>query len=135
MIILVEGESELELLNNKYLKIIYPILTNIDIIKAESNRVIENSILPNKRKYKTPYLIVIDMDKIINVDKEKNRFNIKNKDGYFIYNEKENYYYGDKRVETKYKRIRIEKMVEKCRFHYSLPFYACRDADFNQLKK
>ena len=135
MIILVEGESELELLNNKYLKIMYPILTNIDIIKAESNRVIENSILPNKRKYKTPYLIVIDMDKIINVDKEKNRFNIKNKDGYFIYNEKENYYYGDKRVETKYKRIRIEKMVEKCRFHYSLPFYACRDADFNQLKK
>ena len=71
MIILVEGESELELLNNKYLKIMYPILTNIDIIKAESNRVIENSILPNKRKYKTPYLIVIDMDKIINIDKEK----------------------------------------------------------------
>ena len=50
MLILVEGESELELLNNKYLKIVYPFLKNIDIIKASSNKVIENSLLPNKRK-------------------------------------------------------------------------------------
>lgn len=134
MILLVEGESELELLNNKYLRTIYPILTNLDIVKAESNRVIESSLLPNKRNYKTPYLVVIDMDKIICVDKEKNKFNIKSKDGYFLYKEKENYYYGDKRLEIHHKRIRIEKMVQKCRFHYSLPFYACRDTNFYVLK-
>ena len=49
MLILVEGESELELLNNKYLKVVYPFLKNIDIIKASSNKVIENSLLPNKK--------------------------------------------------------------------------------------
>ncbi len=134
MIVLVEGESELELLNNKYLKIIYPILSDVDIIKAESNRVIENSLLPNKRNYKTSYLIEIDMDKVMSVDVKENKFKIKNRDGYFIYNEKENYYYGEKRVETYERRNRINKMIEKCRFHYSLPFYACRDTNFYDLK-
>lgn len=135
MLILVEGESELELLNNKYLKILYPILKNIDIIKASSNKVIENSLLPNKRNYKTPYLIIVDMDKIIIKNKEQNKMDIKNKDGYFVFNNKENYYYGKKRLETYYKRKRIEKMTEKCRFHYKLPFYSCDDQNFYELKK
>lgn len=135
MLILVEGESELELLNNKYLKILYPILKNIDIIKASSNKVIENSLLPNKRNYKTPYLIIVDMDKIIIKNKEQNKMDIKNKNGYFVFNNKENYYYGKKRLETYYKRKRIEKMAEKCRFHYKLPFYSCDDQNFYELKK
>lgn len=135
MLILVEGESELELLNNKYLKILYPILKNIDIIKASSNKVIENSLLPNKRNYKTPYLIIVDMDKIIIKNKEQNKMDIKNKNGYFVFNNKENYYYGKKRLETYYKRKRIEKMTEKCRFHYKLPFYSCDDQNFYELKK
>lgn len=134
MLILVEGESELELLNNKYLKIVYPFLKNIDIIKASSNKVIENSLLPNKRNYKTPYLIIIDMDKIIKKNKEQNKMDIKSKDGYFVFNNKENFYYGEKRIETYYKRKRIEKMTEKCRFHYQLPFYSCNDENFNDLK-
>ena len=135
MLILVEGESELELLNNKYLKILYPILKNIDIIKASSNKVIENSLLPNNRNYKTPDLIIVDMDKIIIKNKEQNKMDIKNKDGYFVFNNKENYYYGKKRLETYYKRKRIEKMTEKCRFHYKLPFYSCDDQNFYELKK
>lgn len=134
MLILVEGESELELLNNKYLKIVYPFLKNIDIIKASSNKVIENSLLPNKRNYKTPYLIIIDMDKIIKKNKEQNKMDIKSKDGYFVFNNKENFYYGEKRIETYYKRKRIENMTEKCRFHYQLPFYSCNDENFNDLK-
>lgn len=134
MLILVEGESELELLNNKYLKIVYPFLKNIDIIKASSNKVIENSLLPNKRNYKTPYLIIIDMDKIIKKNKEQNKMDIKSKDGYLVFNNKENFYYGEKRIETYYKRKRIENMTEKCRFHYQLPFYSCNDENFNDLK-
>ncbi len=134
MLILVEGESELELLNNKYLKVVYPFLKNIDIIKASSNKVIENSLLPNKRNYKTPYLIIIDMDKIIKKNKEQNKMDIKSKDGYFVFNNKENFYYGEKRIETYYKRKRIENMTKKCRFHYQLPFYSCNDENFNDLK-
>ena len=91
--------------------------------------------MPNKRNYKTPYLIIVDMDKIIIKNKEQNKMDIKNKDGYFVFNNKENYYYGKKRLETYYKRKRIEKMTEKCRFHYKLPFYSCDDQNFYELKK
>lgn len=133
MILMVEGESELELLNNKYIKILFPILSNLDIIKV--NKVIENSLLPNKRNYRTPYLILIDMDKTIVKQKDSNQFKKIQSGGYFIYDEKERFYYGEKRIQTYQKRKRIEKMLEKCQFHYTLPFYACQDANFYALKQ
>lgn len=131
MLLLVEGESELELFNNKILREIYPTLKNVDIIKASNDNVIKNSILPNKRTYKTPYVVLIDMDKVM-VYNNHNTF--KKRENYFIYNEKERNFYGIKRIQTNYVRKKIEKMIEKCKFHYRLPFYSCTDSNYTELK-
>ena len=132
MLINVEGETELELLKNKYLKEIFPYLKNLEIVKGMSNQTISNLVAPNRRNYQTPCISLIDMDKLL-IWKNGNRFQLKvpkdwNK-------EKEGYYYGKKRKNTLYLRKRIEKMCNKCRFWYNLPLYSCEDSNYKELLK
>lgn len=135
MLLLVEGESELQLFNNYYLKEIFPILKNIDIIKAATDNVIKKGLLPDERNYSIPYLIIIDMDKVMVCKPKENKFVPNKKDGYFKEYKKEKYYYSDKRLMTYQLRKRIKGMMEKCRFHYILPFYSCTDNNYYELIK
>ena len=133
MLLLVEGESELQLFNDPNLRQVYPILKKLDIIKAATDSVIKDGVLPSKMNYRTPYLILIDMDKVIVPHPQKNEFVVNAKDGYFKRYEKEKYYYGEKRENTYQLQKRIRAMLEKCRFHHILPFYACTDKNYYDL--
>ncbi len=135
MLLLVEGESELQLFYNPYLQEIYPILKKIDIIKAATDNVIKEGLLPDKRNYRMPYLILIDMDKVMVPNTQENKFVVNKKDGYFREHIKEKYYYGMKRQATYELQKKIRNMMEKCRFHYILPFYSCTDPNYYELIK
>lgn len=135
MFLLVEGESELELFNNKYLRELYPVLKSIDIIHGAANEVATGIILPNKRNYRTEFVILKDLDKVIKITKKGNKVEneFKLQKSEFKYNNKEKFYYGYKRIHTLDKRKRIQNIVDKCKFHYSLPFYSSVDSNYYDL--
>ena len=127
-----EGESEIELFTNKYIKALFPFLKQFDVYKALSNDVIRKVIYQNNKKTRTPYLQLVDMDKIISYDKTDNCFNWKN---YMKENNlHEKYLINQKRNYSKQKRYALLKrliaMTEKCRFHRFTPLYSCIDNNF-----
>ena len=69
-ILFVEGETELELFSNPYIKILFPKLKEIDVFKAMSDEPILNIMNPKLVNTHTPYMCLIDMDKAIRYDKE-----------------------------------------------------------------
>lgn len=128
----VEGETELELFRNKYLKLIFPRLKEVEIVSGMSNHVIYNLTAPGKRNYQVPGFCVMDMDKVLVKRESQNRFVFKElKEDYPI--EKEIYHYGKKRKNTLYLRKRIKSMCEKCNFSFQYPFFSCEDKNFNVL--
>lgn len=131
MIILVEGETELELLQNPYLRILFPILKQTEIIKGMSDKVIYRIVDTTTRHYNVPMIALVDMDKILQWDFEK-KCMIWKTDYHFI-SEREKFYYGDRRNKTEFMRKRIQSMCNKCKFTYWLPFYACDDNNYIQL--
>ncbi len=135
MFIQVEGATELELFNNRYLKQLYPVLKNVDVIYGGADEVTARIISPERRNYKTKFLIVKDIDKVIRPRKEEKRIlnKFEEQRGAFIYNDKEIFLYGKKRIEILQLRKRIKNILEKCKFHYKLPFYSCTDENYRDL--
>lgn len=132
MVLNVEGETELELFRNKYLKLVFPRLKEVEIVSGMSNHVIYNLTAPGKRNYQVPGFAVMDMDKVLMKKDGQNRFDFKElKQDYPI--EKEIYHYGKKRRDTLYLRKRIKRMCEKCNFFFRYPFFSCEDGNFNVL--
>lgn len=132
MVLNVEGETELELFRNKYLKLVFPKLKEVEIVSGMSNHVIYNLTAPGKRNYQVPGFAVMDMDKVLMKKDGRNRFEFKElKEDYPI--EKEIYHYGKKRRDTLYLRKRIKSMCEKCNFFFRYPFFSCDDRNFNFL--
>lgn len=131
MVLSVEGETELEVFKNKYLREVFPELKMIEIVTGMSNQIVYNLSAPDKRNYQTPGLSVIDMDKVLVKRQGVNRFVFKPLKGYPT--EKETYFYGEKRRNTLYLRKRIQRMCEMCNFYYKLPFYSCDDENFQCL--
>ena len=128
----VEGETELELFRNKYLKLVFPRLKEVEIVSGMSNHVIYNLTAPGKRNYQVPGFCVMDMDKVLMKKGGQNRFDFKElREDYPI--EKEIYHYGKKRKNTLYRRKRIKSMCEKCNFFFQYPFFSCEDENFNML--
>lgn len=133
LILLVEGESELELFNHKWIKKLYPILEELDIVKGMSNDVVFNIISPEKRNYNIPFVSLIDMDKVMKKQDKQNKFVLTKQ--FWNDNKKERYYYSKKRIDTFYKKNKIYNIINKCKFHYELPCYACVDKNYFDLIK
>ena len=131
MIILVEGETELELLQNPYLRILFPILKEAEVIKGMSDQVIYRIVDTTTRHYNVPMVALLDMDKILQWDDARNRMIWKAEYRFVAKGEK--YLYGKKRMDTVPIRMRIEKMSEKCKFSYQYPFYASKDENFKEF--
>jgi Predicted ATP-dependent endonuclease of the OLD family len=128
----IEGETELELFENKYIKELFPILKQADIVnKAMSDDVVKKIISPKIRKYFTPMISLVDMDKVIEKNKNENSFKIKENFFKSLNIDNERYYYTDKRIKTYNTRKRIYAMATKCRFDNKLPFFSCNDINFN----
>lgn len=132
VILNVEGDSEIEVFSNKYLHKLFPVLDQVDLVTGMSNGVINNIISPSERKYKTSIISLIDMDKVIFKAANENKMEINKKEKFFNH-EAEKYYYTMRRYKTLNRKKRIYSMVDKCRFHYKLPFYSCSDPNFYEL--
>lgn len=131
MVLNVEGETEMELFRNKYLKLVFPRLKEAEIVSGMSNHVIYNLTAPGKRNYQVPGFSVMDMDKVLAKKEGQNRFDFNELNDYPI--EREIYHYGKKRKRTLYLRKRIKSMCEKCNFFYQYPFFSCEDENFKIL--
>lgn len=128
MVLLVEGETELELFQNPYLRTLFPVLKNVEVIKGMSDKVVYRIISPESRRYNIPLVAMLDMDKILEYNYAKRKMTLKQE--YFTFNGKESLYYGNLRIDTRDKRKRIETMSQKCRFSYQYPFFSSIDNNF-----
>lgn len=134
--ILVEGETELELFTNYYIRELFPFLKHIDLYKALSNDVLRDIVHPNQIKTRIPFLLIIDMDKAIKYQRANNKFELGDYLKKSRLNTKENFLFNKKKNFTRYNtylaRKRICAMTEKCRFHIFTPMYSCKDPNFKQ---
>ena len=131
-ILFVEGETELELFSNPYIKILFPKLKEIDVFKAMSDEPILNIMNPKLVNTHTPYMCLIDMDKAIRYDKERKKLFLKNE--YFPSNVKERFQYRNKHEFNEYlyaQRKRINAMSDKLHIHYYMPFQSCDDPNYH----
>ncbi|MBU3202213.1 retron Eco8 family effector endonuclease [Clostridium estertheticum] len=132
-LLLVEGESEMELFQNKYLNSLFEQLRYAEVVKGMSNDVIYRTVSPDTRNCNIPIVSLIDMDKVY-------VYGNKIEDKYFMFNDKERYYFyrnGDEKNKTraniKNKRKRIYSMAEKCKFNYVYPFFATEDETYMEF--
>lgn len=131
ILILVEGETEIELLQNSYLRILFPILKETEIIKGMSDKVVYRIINTTTRHYNVPMAALLDMDKILEWDMKNNRMIWKRE--YQFVSKREKYYYGGKRNATVLRKKRIRAMCSKCKFSYRLPFFSSEDENYREL--
>lgn len=130
-ILFVEGETELELFFNPYLKLLYPKLRHIGIFKAMSQKPLLNIMNPKLLQTNTPHICLIDMDKAISFNKQTNRFKLNN--GYIKQNDKEKFLYRNKHEKTPYLyhlHKRIEEMAKGLHIHYYMPYFSCNDKNY-----
>lgn len=130
-ILFVEGETELELFSNPYLRILFPKLKYVDIFKAMSQAPILNIMNPRLTQTNTPYVCLIDMDKAISYNKDLKKFTLKGE--YFKQNDKEFFRYRNKHEEYPYLyhlRGRIDKMAKGLHVHYYMPYVSCEDPNY-----
>lgn len=135
-ILFVEGESELELFANPYLKLLFPKLKKVDVFQAMSQEPELNIMNPNKTKTSIPYMCLVDMDKALRYNISNRRFNLKNE--YFKDNEKEIFMFRNKKEISTFlyhQKKRIRKMSDNLRVHFLKPFYSCVDPSFYEMIK
>lgn len=72
-LVFVEGISEMQLLKNEGIKTLFPKLEYIDIYPYNSNNTKLKFIHPEILKFNIPYLLIVDMDKIIKYGSNKSK--------------------------------------------------------------
>lgn len=130
-ILFVEGETELELFSNPFLKILFPSLKYIDIFQAMTQTPVLNIMYPLKNKNQTPYICLIDLDKTISYNNERKRFGLKNE--FFSDSNKECMQFKNKKDKSTYiyhQRKRINAMKEKLHIHYFKPYMSSSDINY-----
>lgn len=131
LLILVEGETELELLQNPYLRQLFPVLRQAEIIKGMSDKVIYRIVDTNTRHYQVPMAALLDMDKILQWNQTKHQMEWKKE--YRFVAAQERYTYGEKHRTAQHCRRRIQAMCDRCYFKKRLPFYSTVDENYHEL--
>lgn len=132
-ILSVEGATETELFTNDYLRELFPILKQVDIMEGISDDVVQRIISPKQRHFRTNILLLMDMDKVLEYSESNNQFKTIGKLFSSARKLDESYYYTPLRKEYLLRRKRILAMTDKCKFHYRYPFFSSRDANFSAL--
>lgn len=135
-ILFVEGVTEYELFTHPIIKNRFPILERMEIFSYNSNNISLDISHPNQRKMNIPYLLLLDLDKILKYMPDKKRFKIvgdaynplKNKE----IEKKENYLYGEKRF-FQLLRKRIVGMTKKITYSYHDDTFTFKDNYFDGL--
>lgn len=134
-ILFVEGETELELFSNPYLRILFPFLKTIDVFQAMSQEPILNIMNPRKTKSNVPYICLIDADKTFRYNTASRCFELKNE---YFKNPKERFYFRNKKSKSDYLyhlHLRIIGMAEKLKVHYYEPYFSCNDVNLENFTK
>lgn len=134
-ILFVEGETELELFSNPYLRILFPFLKTIDVFQAMSQEPILNIMNPRKTKSNVPYICLIDADKTFRYNTANRCFELKNE---YFKNPKERFYFRNKKSKSDYLyhlHLRIIGMAEKLKVHYYEPYFSCNDINLENFTK
>ncbi|MCX8074227.1 MAG: retron Eco8 family effector endonuclease [Clostridia bacterium] len=133
-IVFVEGVTEMELFTNGHLLSIFSFLKNIDFYSYDSDNVKLRIVHPDEKKVKIPYMLILDLDKIIKYDKASKSFSFT--DDSFVnplvnkkIELKEKYYYTDRRKKTLYLRRRIIGLKKNCKF-YSDKYWGYIKSDY-----
>lgn len=129
-----EGETELELFANPYLRVLFPKLKHIDVFQAMSQTPLLNIMNPRLSRTGIPFVCLIDMDKAIAYDKGTKKLSLKSE--YFKSNIKEKLQYRNKRETHQYiyhLRKRIESMAQGLHIHYYMPYLSCKDSNFSDF--
>ncbi len=132
-ILSVEGATETELFINDYLRELFPILKQVDIMEGISDDVVQRIISPKQRHFRTNILLLMDMDKILEYSESKNQFKTIGKLFSPARKLDESYYYTPIRKEYLLRRKRVLSMTNKCKFHYRYPFFSSSDVNFSTL--
>jgi len=131
-ILFVEGETELELFANPYLRALFPKLKYIDVFQAMSQTPILNIMNPRLSRTGIPFICLIDMDKAIGYDKSTKKLSLKGE--YFKSSRNEKLLYKSKHDTRQYVyhlRKRIEGMAQGLHIHYYMPYLSCEDSSFS----
>ena len=134
-ILFVEGESELELFANPYLRVLFPKLKYVDVFQAMSQKPILNIMNPRLSHTGIPYICLIDMDKAFSYDKKTKKLSLKSE--YFDSSVKEYYYYRNKHDNRQYiyhLRKRVQKMAQGLHVHYFMPYLSCTDSSYSAFR-
>jgi hypothetical protein len=138
-ILFYEGATENELFNNKNLKNMFPLLKNIELYSFNGNNVGVKIIHPSNKNLKIPFLVLIDMDKIISYNQDKSKFvlngdkliNPLSKKEFEI---QEKLFYGKKRIKTLNARNQIIGYCNKTDFIFN-EYGFSDDTYFYDLRK
>ncbi|MEC0259735.1 retron Eco8 family effector endonuclease [Paenibacillus lautus] len=136
-IIFVEGATELEVFSNKKLVNLFPVLKQIDIFSFDSNNVKLDLIHPIENNTNIPFMVVLDLDKIIKFDNGEfiisgdKKYNPFKNEG--ITN-KEKFLYGRKRYLTYTVRNRILGILNGVAFKPDDDWQYISDELFEELK-
>lgn len=119
-LVFVEGQTEIQLLKNKNIVNLFPKLKKVTIYNTTSNDSTTQLILPQYNNPTIPFLVLLDMDKILDYSKSKGQFQIKKSNSAVnpLYNkkveEKEKYlYYSRKKEATYFQRKSVERHLEQ----------------------
>lgn len=119
-ILFVEGQTEIQLFKDKNIVRLFPQLRKLTIYNTHSNDNATELIIPKYNNPTVPFLVLLDMDKILSYSKEKNVFYLRN--GNTVVNplanknveEREKYYYYGMRKRITYNcRNRIENELSE----------------------
>ncbi len=119
-IVFVEGQTEIQLLKNKNIASLFPKLKKATIYNTESDDSATKLIRPKYNNPTIPFLVLLDMDKVLAYSKVKSKFYLKkgNRAVNPLANknvqENEKYlYYGAKKIVTYKQRKYIEQEIKK----------------------
>lgn len=130
-ILFVEGETELELFSNPYLKLLFPQLKRVDVFEAISQKPLLSIMNPRQSRSQIPYLALIDADKAVQYHPDKNSFSFQKE--YISENKKELFQYRNKHQTDPclyFQHKRISAMADKLCVHFYRPFWSCRDDNY-----
>lgn len=146
MIVFVEGMSEIQLFSNRNLRNLFVFLNKIDLYSFNSNNKILKLTNPKNINFNIPYLILIDMDKILNIKINKNNskdeFKI-NKDSLVnplanndIEKREKLLYYNEKSLKKNFtynRRNKLKESIKKYKFELDLSTYSIENAYHDNL--
>ncbi|WP_409174406.1 retron Eco8 family effector endonuclease [Brevibacillus fortis] len=138
-IVFVEGDTEIELFSNEKIRELFQFLNFIDFYSFDGNSVKLNIVHPKRKNINIPYLVIVDMDKILKVDSNKVKIVSSSNEhinplASSMIMEKEKFYFGKKRDSTHQLRKRINGLINKSTFSIDSDWWYINSSTFKLIK-